>query len=213
MFSHLHTTRANDAPAEAQPTTEGLLITWAARYDALVSLLTIGQEQAFRRMMVRLAQLQPGEAALDVGCGTGSLSMAARQRVGARGRVCGIDPSAQMIARARHKAARRGLDIEYQLAAIEQLPYPDHTFDVALSSLMMHHLPDDIKRRGLAEVARVLKPGGRLLVIDASRPSGPWHSDLHDQPALMRAAGFARAEVGKTGIPLLGYALGRTAEA
>ena len=47
---------------------------------------------------------------------------------------------------------------------------------------MMHHLPDDLKRQGLAEMRRVLKPGGRLLVLDATRPSGPWQSDLHAQP-------------------------------
>ena len=213
MLSHFHTTRADETPAESQAETEGLLINWAARYDVFVSFVTLGQEQAFRRMMVRLARLQLGESVLEVGCGTGSLSMAARRRVGARGRVCGIDPSTQMIARARHKAARSGLDIEYQVAAIEKLPFPDHTFDVVLSSLMMHHLPDDLKRKGLAEVARVLKPGGRMLVADVSRPSGPWRSDIHDQPALMRAAGFAQAEVGKTRIPLLGYAIGRMAEA
>lgn len=205
MLSHLHGHSHESNAAE----TRGMLINWAARYDLLVSLLTLGQERRFRQMTVDLARLQPGESALEVGCGTGSLAMAAKQRVGAQGRVCGIDPSAQMIARAKHKAARRGLTVEYQVGVIERLLFADHTFDVVLSSLMMHHLPDDLKRQGLEEIRRVLKPGGRLLVLDATHPSGPWQSDLHAQPALMRAAGFAHVESGKTRIPALGFALAR----
>lgn len=212
MLSHFHHSHSGAADKTHAAETKGLLINWAARYDLLVTALTLGQERAFRNMTVNLAQLRPGDDVLDVGCGTGSLTMAAKRRVGAQGRVCGVDPSAQMIARARQKATRQGLAIDYQVGVIERLPFPDHSFDVALSSLMMHHLPDDLKRQGLAEIARVLKPGGRLLVLDVSRPSGPWQSDIHGQPTLMRAAGFAQAETGKTRIPALGFALGRTGE-
>lgn len=211
MLSHFHHSHSGAADEQRAETT-GLLINWAARYDLLVAALTLGQERTLRTMTINLAQLRPGESVLDVGCGTGSLTMAARWRVGAQARVCGIDPSAQMVARAQRKAARQGLLIDYQVGVIERLPFADHTFDVALSSLMMHHLPDDLKRQGLAEIARVLKPGGRLLVLDVSRPSGPWQSDIRNQPMLMRAAGFISAEAGKTHIPGLGFALGRTAE-
>ena len=107
---------------------------------------------------------------LEVGCGTGEVAQRAQVRVGPAGRVSGIDPSAQMIDVASKKAARAGLDIDYRVAAIEALPYPDSSFDVVLSSLMMHHLPDELKSAGLAEVRRVLKPGGRLLIVDFKRP-------------------------------------------
>ena len=75
-----------------------------------------------------------------------------------------------MIARANRKAVRRDLAIKFQIGVIEQLSFPDQSFDVVLSTFMMHHLPDDLKRRGLAEIARVLKPGGRLLVLDMKGP-------------------------------------------
>jgi ubiquinone/menaquinone biosynthesis C-methylase UbiE len=179
----------------------------------LVALLTLGREQALRQMTADLAHLQPREAVLDVGCGTGTLALVAKRGVGAAGRVAGIDPAPQMIARAQSKAARRGLSIDFRVGVIERLPYPDHTFDVVLSSLMMHHLPDDLKRQGLAEIVRVLKPGGRLLVLDALPPSGPWRSGIQDQPALMREAGFAHIEVGRARFPALGYALGQLDEA
>ncbi len=208
MLSHLHHGHAH---ATESAKTQGMLLNWAARYDLLVAFVTLGQERRLRRMTADLAQLQPGEAVLEVGCGTGSLTMEAARRVGGAGRAFGIDPSAQMIARAERKAAQRGLAIEYQIGVIERLPFPDQSFDVVLSSLMMHHLPDDLKRQGIAEIARTLKPGGRLLVFDTAVPAGPWRSDIHDQPALMRAAGFTHVALGKTRIPGMGYVLGRLA--
>ncbi len=104
---------------------------------------------------------------LDVGCGTGTLALEARERVGITGRVCGIDPSRQMIAYARRKAAGRSLSVDFQLGVVEHLAFPDRSFDVVLCTWMIHHLPTDDKRQGLAEMARVLKPGGRLLLVDS----------------------------------------------
>jgi len=181
-----------------------------------MGFVTLGREQAFRQRIADLARLQPGEIVLDVGCGTGTLAMVARQRVGEIGRVAGIDPSPQMIARASRKAVRRGLAIDFQVGVIEHLSFPDQSFDVVLSTFMMHHLPDDLKRRGLAEIARVLKPGGRLLVLDMKGPAGPWKSNIADQPALMKEAGFSQVETGETrfsGFLGLGFALGRIGRA
>jgi ubiquinone/menaquinone biosynthesis C-methylase UbiE len=184
-----------------------------------------GKWQALRRATIDLAQLQRGETVLDVGCGTGSLALLVKPHVGATGQVYGIDPSVSMIARARRKAARGGLAIHFQGGVIEHLVFADQTFDVVLSTFMMHQLPDDLKEQGLGEIARVLKPGGQLLVIDTKRPeapggptrlvhSGRWNSGIQDQPALLQKAGFSQITSGPIGIhdawlPEIGFVRGR----
>lgn len=204
------------------PVTAGRTIGWARRYDVVVAIMTLGRARAIRAATVALAGIASGEVVLDVGCGTGDVTMVARARVGATGRVSGIDAAPAMIAVARRKAAQAGQAIDYQVAAVEALPYPDATYDVVVSSLMMHHLPDDLKRRGLAEIRRVLKPGGRLLVVDLTRPMGhrgslalprllhrQMRSGVQDLPALVEAAGFTGVEAGETRFRPLGFVHGR----
>ena len=154
--------------------TRGLILDTGWRYDLMEwffdTFLFRGKLRELRQRTADLARIQPGEQVLDVGCGTGTLAMEVEQRVGATGRVFGIDPGTQQIARARSKAAQRNLSIEFQIGVIEHLDFPDQTFDVVLSTIMMHHLSDSLKRQGLAEIARVLKPGGRLVIADFKRP-------------------------------------------
>jgi ubiquinone/menaquinone biosynthesis C-methylase UbiE len=124
------------------------------------------------------ALIQPGDSVLDVGCGTGDVTLVAKQRA-SRGNVFAIDPAPEMIAIARKKAARQGLDIDFRVGVIEALPFPDASMDVVTSSLMMHHLPESLKVRGLAEIYRVLRPGGRLLIADFLRPTGSFINHLY----------------------------------
>lgn len=144
----------------------------ARAYDALVWVLTLGKERRFRGRLAELARLERGQSVLDVGCGTGGLVQAAKGFVGAGGTVAGIDPSPEMVARARRKAAGAGVDARFEVATIQALPFPDATFDAVLSSLMLHHLTDEGRAQGLAEVARVLKPGGRFLAVDIGGGGG-----------------------------------------
>src|SRR5512138_146050 len=105
--------------------TDGFVVHWAARYDLLVWLLTLGRERAFRENLLRLGRIENGESVLDVGCGTGTLAIAAKRRVGSAGRVCGIDASPEMIARARKKADKAGLEIAFDTGVAEALPFHD----------------------------------------------------------------------------------------
>lgn len=146
--------------------TVGRVLHAALFYDVVAWLFMGGRERAFRRKPLDLAGVQAGECVLDVGCGTGTLALAAKQRVGASGVVLGIDPSPEMVARARRKAARAGVDVVFEKAAVEALPFPDGQFDVVLSTLMMHHLPRAVRRDAAREIRRVLRPGGRVLVAD-----------------------------------------------
>jgi ubiquinone/menaquinone biosynthesis C-methylase UbiE len=152
--------------------TKGATIRWARGYDLLVSTITFGFEGRFREKQLALAKLQPGERVLDVGCGTGTLAIAAKKHVGANGSVTGVDPAAEMIERASAKAQRAAADVAFRTAAAEELPFANGTFDVVLSSLMLHHLPKETRRAGVKEMLRVLKPGGRLLAIDFGQASG-----------------------------------------
>jgi demethylmenaquinone methyltransferase/2-methoxy-6-polyprenyl-1,4-benzoquinol methylase/phosphoethanolamine N-methyltransferase len=210
------TQHRSDAP------TAGHVLHWAHVYDLFGNIITLGRAAAMREQTVDLATLRPGERVLEVGCGTGEVAQRARARVGPTGQVSGIDPSAEMIAVALRKSARARLDIDYRVGAIEALPYPDASFDIVLSSLMMHHLPDDLKLAGLIEVRRVLKPGGRVLIVDLKRPRG-WLSRLamplllhahlgrgyEHLPDIVREAGFAEVGSGPTRFDFLGFVSAR----
>lgn len=189
--------------------TRGMLMDWAAPvYDAYCPLLGLGRR--FRRETLRHAAISPGEQVLDVGCGTGVLTRLAAEAVGPTGRMVGIDPGSAMIAVARREAIRAASRTEFGLAAIERLPFPDASFDLVLSSFMLHHLPPEVKRAGLSEVYRVLKPGGRLLAVDVDRPANPFWwlvawpllfmsytaPNLRGEvPVYLRAAGFGPVDV------------------
>jgi ubiquinone/menaquinone biosynthesis C-methylase UbiE len=220
MAHHLH--HRSHQHGELTPATRGRLIRWARYYDPCVSLLTLGRRTRLRRTTVALAHIRPGERVLEVGCGTGDVALVAKAQAGPGGVVSGIDASPEMIAVARAKAAHQGVAVDFQVGLIEALAFPDAIFDVVLSSLMMHHLPDDLKRQGLAEIARVLKPGGRLLIVDAKHPTnrlgrglatlllhGSLSSGVQDLPPLLQAAGFTGVEVGETGFRTLGFVRGQ----
>ena len=115
-----------------------------------------------------LAEVSADDHVVDIGTGPGYLAFAAARRVGPKGLAVGIDPSPEMIERARRRAMRRRSTAEYQLAAAESLPFDDGAFDAVVSRLVFHHLVGDLKALALREIGRVLKPGGRLVIADMS---------------------------------------------
>jgi ubiquinone/menaquinone biosynthesis C-methylase UbiE len=183
--------------------------------------MSLGRTGAIRRETVDLAGIEDGETILDVGCGTGALTFAARDRAPSSV-IRGIDASPEMIAVARRKSNRKNAKIDFQVAPIEALPFADGEFDVVLSSLMLHHLPEDVKRAGLDEVRRVLKPGGRLAVVDfAGGPHGGFlghvlsaagHGRHHEGAGLgeiLREANFSEVQTRTLRSRSLAFALAR----
>jgi len=148
------------------PHASGLVLHRPAAYDFAVWLMTAGRERAFREKILLLARLREGEAVLDVGCGTGSLAIAAKRQVGADGKVSGIDASPEMLARARRKANKADVEIAFDNATAQSLPFSDAQFDAVLTTVMLHHLPRPARELCAREMKRVLKPGGRVLAVD-----------------------------------------------
>jgi ubiquinone/menaquinone biosynthesis C-methylase UbiE len=144
---------------------------WLTRwYDPVVRLTT--RESTFKDALLSAAALQAGDVVLDVGCGTGTLAIsAARAQPGAR--VTGLDGDAEVLAMAHRKADRAGVTISLEQALSTRMPFPDGKFTVVFSSLFFHHLQPEDKRGTLAEIHRVLAPGGRLHVADWGRPHNP----------------------------------------
>ena len=120
------------------------------------------KHKVFRQHVLELVALEGGEWLLDAGCGTGMMAL----RIAARYPNCtvhGIDLSPKMIAVAQRDAEEQGLAVDFRIGSITDLPYPDASFDVALTNIMYHRLDLAEKRQAVAEIARVLKPGGRYI--------------------------------------------------
>ena len=200
------------------PNTTGIILHRAFLYDLFVWLVSLGRERAYREKALDLVGLKPGEAVLDIGCGTGTLAIAAKQRVGPAGRVYGVDASPEMLARAHRKTNQAGTDVVFKNGIVEALPFPEGQFDAVLSTVMLHHLGRKARQQCAHEVRRVLKPGGRMLAVDFTRPADGkkglldhfhhhGYVNLHDLVALLREAGLNIVESGALGIGDLHFVL------
>jgi SAM-dependent methyltransferase len=139
-----------------------------------------------RRVVLEALALRPGERVVDVGCGPGLLAAEIAAAVGPEGLVCGVDVSASMLALARARASMPGsAPVAFRRAAAARLPCADGSFDVAVSTQVLEYL-DDVPA-ALAEVHRVLRPGGRVLLLDTDWDSIVWHSG--DEERMARVLG------------------------
>jgi ubiquinone/menaquinone biosynthesis C-methylase UbiE len=189
-------------------------------YDSYMRKVTFGRERILREETVSLAQVRPGDSVLEVGCGTGTLTLAAKRQAGSSGKVFGIDIIPGMIEVSQRKAAQAQEDITFKLGSIDNIPFPANQFDVVLCSFMIFHMSETTMRKGITEVYRVLKPQGRLLVLDLALPPQPLQKfiaqklfggmlqhDLHELLPLMEAAGFSNNEITQAKFRVMGLSI------
>ena len=205
--------------ADPSPHTSGIVLHSPLFYDCTVWLAFLGKENSFREKVLNLARVVSGESVLDVGCGTGTLAIAAKKRVGAVGTVHGLDASIEMLATAEKKARRAAVEVFFKSGVAEALPFPEAQFNVVLSTVMLHQLPQKARLQCAREIRRVLKPDGRVLVVDFEgfsdqkrsllshfhRPHG--HVRAQDIVALLSEAGLKTIESGPVGIRDLQFVL------
>lgn len=166
------------------------------------------QENAMKSQLVAEAAIRPGERALDLGCGTGTLAVLLK-KAQPQAIVVGLDVDTQILAIARRKATATGVEIVWDHGMAYNLPYSDSSFDVVLTSLMLHHLTHEDKIRALEEIYRILRPGGRFHAADFGKPQNSLMralakvSELLEEtedgvegrlPGMFRAAGLTRVE-------------------
>lgn len=139
-------------------------------FDPVVRLTM--RERRFKRDLLAQAAIKPGHRVLDLGCGTGTLAILAKEAVPAAD-VAGLDGDPRILEQARAKAEAAALAVRFDHGFSTELPYAAGSFDRVLSTLFFHHLTSDDKRRTLGEIARVLRPGGELHIADFTRPGDP----------------------------------------
>ena len=143
----------------------------AGRYDAMNSVMSAGLHHRWRARTVDTAAVGPGDAALDVCCGTGDLALELWRRVGPTGRVVGLDFSAPMLELAEHKSAAAGAEIEWLEGNALELPFEEGAFAAATVGFGVRNVAD--VRGAIAEMARVVRSGGRVAILEITTPQRP----------------------------------------
>lgn len=140
-------------------------------YDPLIEKCSFGRERVFREKTMHHMSLSPTDRILDVGCGTGNLTLLVAGNLVSPGSITGIDAAPRMIHIARKKAEQRAVQAEFRTGVSEALDFPDDYFDIVVNSMFTHHIDTELKRISFAEMYRVLKPGGRAVTADIDVPT------------------------------------------
>jgi ubiquinone/menaquinone biosynthesis C-methylase UbiE len=157
----------------SNPAGRGITLGTPGRYELFTALMFVGRGRSYRPLL-KAAGVSPGERALDVGCGPGYFARMLARAVGPEGSVIGVDAAPEMVEYAARKAGKLP-NCRFEAGTAEALSFPDASFDVVVSSLMLHHLPEEARQKAVAEMARVLRPGGRLVLAEFTIPErGAW---------------------------------------
>jgi ubiquinone/menaquinone biosynthesis C-methylase UbiE len=152
----------------------GITIGTPRLYDLSAPVLFAGTRRRSYRRLLAASEVKSADRVLDVGCGPGYFARMLAEAVGAEGSVVGIDAVPEMVEYAGRKA-RCLANCRFQSGTAQSLDFADASFDVVVSSLMMHHLPAEARQHAVREMRRVLRPGGRLLLADFTVPTrGGW---------------------------------------
>ncbi|MDO3720977.1 bifunctional demethylmenaquinone methyltransferase/2-methoxy-6-polyprenyl-1,4-benzoquinol methylase UbiE [Marinobacter sp. chi1] len=152
----------------------------AGKYDLMNDLMSMGIHRLWKRFTIELSGVRPGHQVLDIAGGTGDLTMKFSDLVGSTGKVVLADINASMLQVGRSRLTDRGYagNIEYVQADAEHLPFPDNTFNAVSIAFGLRNVTD--KDQALRDMARVLKPGGKLMILEFSKPSNPLLSKVYD---------------------------------
>lgn len=152
----------------------------ASKYDLMNDLMSMGIHRLWKRFTIELSGVRPGNQVLDIAGGTGDLTMKFSDLVGGNGRVVLADINASMLEVGRDRLLDRGYagNIEYVQADAEHLPFPDNTFNVVSIAFGLRNVTD--KDQALRDMTRVLKPGGKVMVLEFSKPTNPLLSKAYD---------------------------------
>ena len=145
-----------------------LFATIAHRYDFITGALSYGQDRRWKRLLIRLADVAPGDHVLDLACGTGDLAFASSATAG---RAVGLDVTLEMLRLAKGKTAPGGARLSWVAGDMVALPFPDARFTVVTTGYGLRNVPD--LAAAISEIRRVLAPGGRMLSLDFNRPEHP----------------------------------------
>lgn len=148
----------------------GIVIKTPQKYDRLLKVLLKGRENLLRENTLQFANLQPGEKVLDIGCGTGLLSIMAKSKVGEKGTIIGIDASKEMVEYASNRAKEQQISVQFETGIMQALQFEANSFDVVFCSLVLHHIPKPLRLKGIQECFRILKPNGRLILLEFKPP-------------------------------------------
>ena len=143
----------------------------ATRYDLMNDVMSMGMHRIWKAITISQANVKPGQRVLDVASGTGDLALAFAKRVGPLGKVVMSDINAQMLARGRNRLIDHGYPIESVVCDAEHLPFPDQSFDLVTVAFGLRNMTD--KPAALKQMHRVLKPGGKLMVLEFSKVAAP----------------------------------------